>query len=67
MLRFVAESLMEQFPKGSLYRVGGDEFVVFPAPAEGQNLRGPRSASASITAQGYSISTALPRMSRWSD
>ena len=34
MLRFVAESLMEQFPKGSLCRVGGDEFVVFPAPAE---------------------------------
>ena len=34
MLRFVADSLMEQFPKGSLYRVGGDEFVVFPAPAE---------------------------------
>ena len=30
MLRFVADSLMEQFPKGSLYRVGGDEFVVFP-------------------------------------
>ena len=28
MLRFGAESLMEQFPKGSLYRVGGDEFVV---------------------------------------
>ena len=30
MLRFVAESLMEQFPKGSLYRVGG-----------GADLRGP--------------------------
>lgn len=41
MLRFVAESLMEQFPKGSLYRVGGDEFVVFPAPVEGADLRGP--------------------------
>ena len=36
MLRFVADSLMEQFPRGSLYRVGGDEFVVFPAPVEGQ-------------------------------
>ena len=57
MLRFVAESLMEQFPKGSLYRVGGDEFVVFPAPAEGQTCEDRmRSASASITAQGYSIS-----------
>ena len=57
MLRFVAESLMEQFPKGFLYRVGGDEFVVFPAPAEGQTCEDRmRSASASITAQGYSIS-----------
>ena len=57
MLRFDAESLMEQFPKGSLYRVGGDEFVVFPAPAEGQTCEDRmRSASASITAQGYSIS-----------
>ena len=57
MLRFVAESLMEQFPKGSLYRVGGDEFVVLPAPAEGQTCEDRmRSASASITAQGYSIS-----------
>lgn len=57
MLRFVAESLMEQFPKGSLCRVGGDEFVVFPAPAEGQTCEDRmRSASASITAQGYSIS-----------
>ena len=55
MLRFVAESLMEQFPKGSLCRVGGDEFVVFPAPAEGQTCED-RMRSASITAQGYSIS-----------
>ena len=56
MLRFVAESLMEQFPKGSLC-VGGDEFVVFPAPVEGQTCEDRmRSASASITAQGYSIS-----------
>lgn len=57
MLRFVAERLMEQFPKGFLYRVGGDEFVVFPAPTEGQTCEDRmRSASASITAQGYSIS-----------
>ena len=57
MLRFVAESLIEQFPKGFLYRVGGDEFVVFPAPAEGQTCEDRmRSASASTTAQGYSIS-----------
>ena len=57
MLHAVAEILMEQFPKGSLYRVGGDEFVVFPAPVEGQTCEDRmRSASASITAQGYSIS-----------
>ena len=57
LLRAVAESLMEQFPKGSLCRVGGDEFVVFPAPAEGQTCEDRmRSASASITVQGYSIS-----------
>ena len=49
MLRAVAESLMEQFPKGSLYRVGGDEFVVFPAPAEGQTCED-RMRSAGIAA-----------------
>ncbi len=59
MLHAVAESLMEQFPKGSLCRVG-DEFVVFPAPAEGQTCEDRiHSASASITAQGYSISCGI--------
>ena len=30
MLRAVADQLREKFPRAGLYRIGGDEFVVFP-------------------------------------
>lgn len=31
MLRTVAQALRQQFPDGKLFRIGGDEFVAFPA------------------------------------
>ena len=57
MLRTVAERLREQFPRDDLYRVGGDEFVMFPAPAaEAEYEARMREVSESLAAQGYSIS-----------
>lgn len=57
MLRAVAERLREQFPRDDLYRVGGDEFVVFPAPAaEAEYEARMRAVSESLAAQGYGIS-----------
>lgn len=57
LLRAVAERLREQFPRDDLYRVGGDEFVVFPAPAaEAEYESRMRAVSESLAAQGYSIS-----------
>lgn len=57
LLHAVAERLREQFPRDDLYRVGGDEFVVFPAPAaEAEYEARMRAVSESLAAQGYSIS-----------
>ena len=57
LLRAVAERLREQFPRDDLYRVGGDEFVMFPAPAaEAEYEARMRAVSESLAAQGYSIS-----------
>ena len=57
LLRTVAERLREQFPRDDLYRVGGDEFVVFPAPAaEAEYEARMRAVSESLAAQGHSIS-----------
>ena len=57
LLRAVAERLREQFPRDDFYRVGGDEFVVFPAPAaEAEYEARMRAVSESLAAQGYSIS-----------
>ena len=57
LLRAVAERLREQFPRDDLYRIGGDEFVVFPAPAaEAEYEARMRAVSESLAAQGYGIS-----------
>ena len=57
LLHAVAERLREQFPRDNLYRVGGDEFVVFPAPAaEAEYEARMRAVSESLAAQGHSIS-----------
>ena len=54
MLQMLAELLREQFPGGGLYRVGGDEMVIFPAQEE--DCRPRMSAVARhLAARGYSI------------
>lgn len=54
MLQMLAELLREQFPGGGLYRVGGDEMVIFPAQEE--TCRPRMSAVARhLAARGYSI------------
>lgn len=57
MLRAVADHLKEHFPKDGLYRVGGDEFVMFPSTAD-RNVCEARmqAVSENLAAQGYSIS-----------
>ena len=57
MLRAVADHLKEQFPKDGIYRVGGDEFVVFPSKADLDMCEARmRVVSEKLTALGYSIS-----------
>lgn len=60
MLRMTADYLREQFPDSKLYRIGGDEFVVFPADArEHMNEARMEHISARLAAEGYSISYGL--------
>ena len=57
MLRTVADHLKEQFPEDGIYRVGGDEFVVFPSKADLDVCEARmRVVSEKLTALGYSIS-----------
>ena len=60
MLRAVAASLDEQFRSKRLYRIGGDEFVVFPESADPTVCEARMQVvCASLAAQGYSISYGL--------
>ena len=60
MLRAVAASLDEQFRSKRLYRIGGDEFVVFPESADPTICEARMQVvCASLAAQGYSISYGL--------
>ena len=60
MLRMIADQLREQFPDSKIYRIGGDEFVVFPSDAQEQPCRvRMEEISARLAAQGYSISYGL--------
>lgn len=56
LLRAVAERLREQFPRDDLYRVGGDEFVVFSKADAAVCEARMQAVSESLAAQGYSIS-----------
>ena len=48
------------FPDSKIYRIGGDEFVVFPSDAQEQPCRvRMEEISARLAAQGYSISYGL--------
>lgn len=60
MLRMMADQLREQFPDSKIYRIGEDEFVVFPSDAQEQPCRvRMEEISARLAAQGYSISYGL--------
>lgn len=60
MLCMTADQLREQFPDSKIYRIGGDEFVVFPSDAQEQPCRvRMEEISARLAAQGYSISYGL--------
>ena len=60
MLRAVAASLDEQFRSKRLYRIGGDEFVVFPESSDPTVCEARMQVvCASLAAQGYSISYGL--------
>lgn len=54
MLQMLAELLREQFPGGGLYRVGGDEMVIFPAQEEACRPR-MSAVARHLAARGYSI------------
>ena len=57
-LEEVADCIRNAYAKeGICYRIGGDEFVVFPAPAaEAEYEARMRAVSESLAAQGHSIS-----------
>lgn len=56
LLQSVAECLRAQFPDDGLYRIGGDEFVVFSKADAAVCEARMRAVSESLAAQGYSIS-----------
>lgn len=57
MLKTVADCLRAQFAYGRIYRIGGDEFVVFPLDAEQRRCEARmRKVAAAIRAEGYAVS-----------
>lgn len=56
LLQSVAECLRAQFPDDGLYRIGGDEFVVFSKADAAVCEARMRAVSESLAAQDYSIS-----------
>lgn len=56
LLHAVAERLREQFPRDDLYRVGGDEFVVFSKADAAVCEARMQAVSSALAAQDYSIS-----------
>ena len=56
LLQSVAECLRAQFPDGDLYRIGGDEFVVFSKADAAVCEARMQAVSSALAAQDYSIS-----------
>lgn len=57
MLKTVADCLRAQFAYGRIYRIGGDEFVVFPLDAEQRRCEARmRKVAVAICAAGYTVS-----------
>lgn len=60
LLRFVAKQLLGQFDARHIYRIGGDEYVVFaPDMEEGELIQRLRAAASAAEAQGYHISVGI--------
>ena len=60
LLRFVAQQLLSQFDARHIYRIGGDEYVVFaPDMEEGELIQRLRAAASAAEAQGYHISVGI--------
>ncbi len=60
LLRFVAKQLLGQFDARHIYRIGGDEYVVFaPDMEEGEIIQRLRAAASAAEAQGYHISVGI--------
>lgn len=56
MLQTVADCLRQQFPDAELYRIGGDEFVVFPQKAASEQYEQKvQNMCSRLAKQGYSI------------
>lgn len=55
MLKFIAETLKESFPDGHIYRIGGDEFVIFHDNSTSVSTT-LQQAAYSITKNDYHIS-----------
>ena len=56
LLQSVAECLRAQFPDGGLYRIGGDEFVVFSKADAAVCEARMQAVSSALAAQDYSLS-----------
>ena len=60
MLQTVAKALLDRFGSEHVYRVGGDEFVVFaPDAEEGETARDLKRIGAELSAQDYDISVGV--------
>lgn len=63
MLQAVADALRTQWPDSSIYRIGGDEFVVFPRNPEETACRDTIHAFIHmLKEQGYSVSVGFSRL-----
>lgn len=60
MLQTVARALLERFDRDSVYRIGGDEFVVLARDIPEQDvIRSMRDASRELSARNYNISVGV--------
>ncbi len=56
MLRSVADALVEAFDEGTVYRIGGDEFLVFTREDENTTAEKAAEAKEKVTRAGYHVS-----------
>ena len=56
MLRYVADALVEAFDEGNVYRIGGDEFLVFTREDENTTAEKAAEAKEKVARAGYHVS-----------